>query len=109
MKTTKTYESPDGLLRFQVVHEVDGDVTLGFETYPWHTHGDLLVGSYGSTEQEALDRFVGDLLHGRSIIALYRRNGELYDIGITDDPQRDLRHVPKDESIEFRRWDGLPV
>jgi hypothetical protein len=37
--TTKIYESPDGLLRFLVVQDDDGDVSLGFDEYAWHTHG----------------------------------------------------------------------
>jgi hypothetical protein len=36
--------SPDGALRF-LVRSPDGDITLGFAGYPWHTHGDVLATS----------------------------------------------------------------
>jgi hypothetical protein len=109
MPTTTTHESPDGLLRFQIVREDDGETMLGFENLPWHTHGDLLVGSYGATLEAAVNGFVSELLSGQSIIALYRRSGELYDICITADPQSDRRHLSSDESVEFRHWDGSSV
>jgi hypothetical protein len=32
------------------VDEIDGDLAVAFEGYEWHTHGDLLVGTYGATE-----------------------------------------------------------
>jgi hypothetical protein len=101
MAITKTYDSPDGRLRFQVIREDDGDTRLEFEGFPWHTHGDLLVGSYGPTQEAAIDRFVADLLQGRSTIALYRRDGVLYDICITDDRQSDLGMHPQTKASSF--------
>jgi hypothetical protein len=70
-EVVQTYVSPDGKLRFQIVRDSNGDTRLGFEGFPWHTHADLLVGHYGPTQELAMERFVGDLLDSRSIIALF--------------------------------------
>jgi hypothetical protein len=43
MATTKTYDSPDGLLRFLIIEDDDGDVLLRFDKYAWHTHGEVLA------------------------------------------------------------------
>lgn len=108
MATITTHESADGLFRFQILRSDDGDVTLGFEGFPWHTHSDLLVGTYGSTQEAAAERFVDDLLHNRSVIAVHRQGGMISDVCITDDPHADLRYKLDNESIEFRHWDGSP-
>jgi hypothetical protein len=86
----------------------DGDVILGLEGFPWHTHGDLLVGSYGASQEAAIERLVDDLVHNRSVIAIDRQDGTTSDVCITDDPQADLRYKLANESIEFRHWDSAP-
>ena len=108
MATIESHNSADGLLRFLIVRDDDGDVALGFDGFPWHTHGDLLVGAYGASQEIAIQRFVDDLLNNRSLIAILRQGGVITDTWITDDPQADLRTKLEIESIEFRHWDGSP-
>jgi len=43
MNSPEEHVSPDRLLRLLVVRE-DGDITIGFAGYPWHTHGDVVAG-----------------------------------------------------------------
>jgi len=97
--------SPDGTLRFIICRE-DNDVSLGFAGHPWHTHADLLVGTYGESEAIAIDHFVEDLLNDRSIIAVSRIGGVIQDVWITGEPLSELRYKAEDEDIEFRYWSG---
>jgi hypothetical protein len=106
MARTKICTSRDGLLRFVVSRDDDGDVTLGFEGFPWHTHADLLIGYYGPTPDAAVERFVEELLSNRAVIAIYRQDQTISDVCISDDPKTDLEYKPEHESIEFRLWDG---
>ena len=107
MNRDAEYVSPDGLLHFIIVRDND-DVSLGFAGYAWHTHGDLLAGSYGMGEGEAIARFVEDLLGDNSVIAMSRAGGVIQDVWVTDDPASDLRHQSEGEEIEFRYWSGHP-
>src|SRR5215471_8433301 len=59
---------------------------VAFEGYEWHTHVDLLVGTYGATEAEAIRNFVGEVLSDRLPIAVCSRDGSVHDIRISDDP-----------------------
>jgi hypothetical protein len=101
------YISPDGTLRFVVI-ATDGDLTMGFDGYPSHTHGGILAELAASPEtpEEATKRYVRDLISNRLIIAIATVQGEIRDIWITDDPASNLRYCPLDETIVFRRWDG---
>jgi len=99
--------SPDGMLRF-VIERDDDDVSLGFSGFSWHTHADLLRGTYGATEQEAVVRFVEELLNDRMVVALTRIGGVIQDVWVTDDPASELRYKPEEEDIEFRYWSGCP-
>jgi hypothetical protein len=38
--------TPDGALTLVVARDDDGDITVGFDGFPWHTHGDLLAANY---------------------------------------------------------------
>jgi hypothetical protein len=105
MKTEAEHISPDGLLRF-IVERDNGDVSLGFAGYGWHTHADLIAASFGMPEREAVSRFVDDLLADRSVIAVSRVGGIIQDVWITDDPTSELRYKPEGEEIEFRYWSG---
>jgi hypothetical protein len=49
MAVRERHSSPDGSLVL-VVDYTDGDLAVAFEGFEWHTHGDLLVDSYGATE-----------------------------------------------------------
>lgn len=103
------YLSPDGKLKLLVTCK-DGDWTLGFDGFQWHTHGDILASMSGKDEISAVERFVSDLTHNVSVIALARLAGELVDVWVTDDPAEDLsscrKYGPPTETIEFRMWDG---
>lgn len=107
------YRSRDGVLRLLVIREND-DVTIGFDGYPWHTHGDViageleLLGEPKCAPEEAAKRLVEDVLSGRIGIGIVRRQGQIQDVLATyllktDDPYR-----PPEEELELRRWDGTP-
>jgi hypothetical protein len=108
----REYESPDGQLKFLVICP-DGDLTMGFAGFPWHTHGSIVAGSSGLSEAEATDRLVADLVANVSIVAVQRIDGNMTDVWITDDPAADLesckRYGGPTETVEFRRWDGTPM
>lgn len=100
--------SPDGELRF-LVRSPDGDITMGFDGFSWHTHGDILAALSSGTPEEAARRFVADLLSNRLIIALSKADGRVRDVWITDDPAEALRSCQGGETIAFRLWNGMPV
>jgi hypothetical protein len=106
------YVSPDGQLKFLVTCP-DGDWTIGFDGYPWHTHGSILAAQSGEDEVAAVERFLSDLIGNVSVIALRRVSGDLTAVWVTDDPARDVAGYEKygepNETIEFRLWNGNPV
>jgi hypothetical protein len=104
--TINFYDSPDGLLRFLVVRDDDGDVSLGFDKYAWHTHGDVLATTYGLSLEAAVTRFIDELMGNRVVIAVSRCGEAVADVWISDSPEGDMKHKPEGESIEFRHWDG---
>jgi len=89
----------------------DGDWTIGFDGFPWHTHGSILAELSGQDEKSAVERYLAALIDNVAVIALIRVSGKLTDIWITDDPADDLlsHHAPPDETVEFRLWDGTPI
>ena len=99
------HTSPDGALTI-LSEQVGNDVRIGFEGLSWHTHGDILAELSGLPTLSAVDRFLDELLHGRHIIALSRRNGMLVDAWVTDDPAKDAAYTEPGEDLEFRYWDG---
>lgn len=103
--------SPDGRLRFLVVTGDDGDVTLGFAGFPWHTHADILAALTGLPEAEAVRRYVADLVGEESVIVLWSVCGELRDVWVSDDPVKDAGYASTanaapGESVALRHWDG---
>jgi hypothetical protein len=104
--------SPDGQLRFLVTCP-DGDWTVGFDGFPWHTHGSILAELSGMDEISAMERFVAHLTGSVSVIVVRRRSGARTDVWITEDPADELsgykRYGLPDETIEFRLWDGTAV
>ena len=106
------YVSPDSQLKFLVTCP-DGDWTIGFDGFPWHTHGSILATVSGQDEIASIERFVADLTGSISVITLTRRSGVLTDVWITADPAGDLRsceqHGLPDETVAFRLWDGTAV
>jgi|SRR5579883_2131758 len=106
MASSNTYTSPDRSLTFVTESGDDHHTILHFQDFPWHTHSDLLVGSYGSSEESAVQNFIERLLRNELVIAIYRRGNEVVDICVTDNPSEDLRYVPEGQTLEFRYWDS---
>lgn len=94
MTTHGAYLSPDGVLRL-VVRREKGDITIGFEGHPWHTHGDVvagereLLGEPKCSPEEAARKFVEDLLAGRVAVCAYRLRGQIQDVAATYLPAAD--------------------
>lgn len=99
----KAYETPNGRLRFVVVVDSDGDVTLGFDGHRWQTHADVLTELASRNATKAVRNSLDD----RSVIALLSIKGCLADVWVTNDPAQDARNVQDAESVEFRSWSGL--
>lgn len=91
-----------------VVVRHDGDVTLGFEGSPWHTHGDLISALTELAIEEAVGSFVDALLDNRTIVAVTTVEGVVRDIWIADLPIGPDPYKPENESNAFRLWDGTP-
>ena len=105
MEIIEEYRTSDGLLRFLVSSGADGDITLGFDGFAWHTHSNVLASVTGLTEETAVRRFVDDVLSSRAIIAIARIGDTIRDVWVTDTPSPD-KYKPDNETIEFRHWDG---
>jgi hypothetical protein len=108
MQIIEQHTSDDGLLKFVVHRDDDGDTTLGFEGFAWHTHADLLACRSELPEAEAVRDFINDVLEDRAVIAVSRIGNAICDVWITDDPTYELRYKPDEETIEFRYWSGNP-
>jgi hypothetical protein len=93
------------MLRFLVVCTADGDVTMGFEGYPWHTHGDTVAAFSSDSPEAATQRFVDDLLCGRSIIAMSTVAGAIRDIWITDEPAAERQFCGRNGRVPALGWD----
>jgi hypothetical protein len=106
------YVSPDGQLKFLVTCP-DGDWTIGFDGFPWHTHGSILAALSGQDELPAVERFLADLIGNVSMIILTRISGKLVDVWVSDDPAQDLsdckRYGSADDTVDFRLWNGARV
>lgn len=102
------YISPDGLLRFHVVTGEDGDVSLGFDGFPWHTHADILAAASGLSQEDAVKRFVSDLVSGNLVIVLWWVDGVWRDVWVSDNPVRDAAYADAEtnEVVTLRYWDG---
>ena len=106
MQILEQHNSPDGLLKFVVGREDDGDVYLGFQGMGWHTHPDILASSSGLSEDAAVRQFVDRLLNGQAIVAVMRIGGQICDVWITEDSAKDAKYRQSNETLEFRFWDG---
>jgi len=104
----KQYVSPDGVLRLIVLVE-GADWIIGFDGYPWHTHGDILTGSAGESAEARTEKFVDALLSNRKLIAVLKDGDCVTDVWVTEDPAQDARNLTETERVEFRYWDGTQV
>jgi hypothetical protein len=77
MSIVEQYCTPDGLYHFLVERSDDGDLSLGFDGFPWHTHGDILPESSGLFIDAAIRDYIDALLNGRSFIGIARVAGEI--------------------------------
>lgn len=108
MQIVEEHVSPDRLLRL-VVTQDDGDVSIGFANYGWHTHADILAERFEMTECAAVQQFVQSIIQDDQILVVSRVNGEVQDVWPVDDPQAEFKYKPPEESLEFRRWSGVAV
>jgi len=58
MGVRERYSSADDGFLVLIVDDDDGDVAGAFDDFEWHTHGDALVGTFGTTPDEAIATFV---------------------------------------------------
>ena len=108
MSIIEEHRTSDGLYRFIVERSDDGDLSLGFDGFQSHTHGDILAELSGLSIDAAIRAYIDALLSGRSFIGIARVAGKIQDVWVTDDPHPD-KYKPDDETIEFRHWDGRPA
>lgn len=93
-----------------------GDWTVGFEGFPYHTHGDILAQTrYTGTPGVAARLFVTDILESRCPIVIWSVNGKIRDLGVPEEFNRneleaDLKKYGfPGETFEVRYWDGRSV
>jgi hypothetical protein len=107
MSIVERHSSPDGLLQLVVDRAVDGDWSVGFDGFAWHTHGDLLTLKYGGSPESAVRAFVDDVLESRRVIVISRVDGVIRAAWVADDPLSDeMKYAEPDETIEKRVWSG---
>lgn len=105
---TERYPIPDATLTLLVQRE-DGDITIGFDGYPWHTHADIIADLRRQSDSEsALKTYLDDLFHDRLPIILMMKAGVLREPYIPDFPEEpvDTKYFAPDESYELRYWSG---
>ena len=100
------HASPDGALALTIVDNTEGDPTVSFHGFQWHTHASMLAELSGLAPQQALRQYVADILEDRAIIAVLTIGGEIDDIWVTDSPETDVEHQQHGEHIQFRYWSG---
>src|SRR5262245_20520072 len=98
------YVSHDGLLRFLVQTADDGVVCMGFAGSFWHRHPYELTNRGKLSEQEAIERYVRDLLENRAVIAVMREGAEVVQVKVTEDPASETSYLEPGESVELRHW-----
>ena len=100
--------SPDGALTLLVVRYPDGDICIGFEGTPWHTHGESEAAVRGTSVPLAVRQFVDEILSDQTILAVERVGDRISWVYPEDDAEGRLdghrRYAPADSSITFRRW-----
>lgn len=89
----------------------DGDLTVGFEGYEWHTHGSILRAEYEvESDEVALGHFINDLYAGRLEVVLIRTEGSITDAWMTSRKDSATYQDPHSfslgpgERLEVRGW-----
>ena len=102
MRETARYVTPDGKFTLLVV---PADDLIGFEQYPWHTHGDFLPSVY---QIDSVSQFLEALFSDRLVMAVTRIGGTVRDVCISSDPANERELLTEGETIELRYWSGRP-
>jgi hypothetical protein len=100
MNEPARYTTPDGRFTLLVV---PADDLIGFEEYPWHTHGEFLPSVY---QIGSVSEFLQALFSDRLVMALSRMGDTVRDVCVTDDPESEKESVPEGETLELRYWSG---
>jgi len=108
MQIVEEHRSADALLRFIVCRDNDGDLSLGFDGFTWHTHAEILAELSDLPQDAALRRYVDALLRDKAIIAIARVGGKIRDVWVMDEARPD-KYKPEDETVQFRYWSGKPA
>ena len=115
MAIVERHQSPDRQLTL-LVDLTGDDWTVGFDGFPYHTHGDILAGTgYAGTPEQATRAFVADILASRRPIVIWRVNGKIRDLDVPQElnsAELDAdvaRYGFAGETWEARYWDGRPA
>jgi hypothetical protein len=99
--------SPDGKLTFLVIRD-HGEVSMGFEGVPSHTHGDIEAEIAGLPLDQAVALYVQRLVQNKSLIGIATVDGKIVDIWISEMPPPHDKYKPSNEIVSFRFWNGVP-
>jgi len=102
MSDEARYTTPDGKFTLLVVPDED---LLGFEEYPWHTHGEFLASVY---KVGSVPEFLDALFADRLVMAVSRSGDTVHDVCVTADPEAEKEWVKEGEMLELRYWSGRP-
>jgi hypothetical protein len=105
---TERHSTPDGSLTLLVVRE-EGDITIGFEGYPWHTHGDIIASLREEKDVErAVQCYLTDLTTDRLPIVVMKKNGVMAQPYVADFPDEPVstKYFTPEETFELRFWSG---
>ena len=78
---------------------------IGFEKYPWHTHGAFLASVY---RMASVREFLEALFADRLVMAVSRAGDTVRDVSVTADPEDEKEWVREGETLELRYWSGKP-
>ncbi|MGH8569750.1 MAG: hypothetical protein ACREXU_17545 [Gammaproteobacteria bacterium] len=102
MDDTARYRTPDGKFTLLVAQ---ADDLIGFEKYPWHTHGEFLASVY---QIGSIPKFLEALFSDRLVMAVSRTGDIVQDVSVTPDPDDKKDWVKEGETLELRYWSGRP-
>lgn len=112
MAIVERHESP-GLQLTLFVDLTDGDWTIGFEGFPYHTHGDILSETeYAGTPEQATRAFVKEIVESLRPIVIWRVDGRIRDLSMPHKLDRSQLQANLDkyglpgETFELRYWNG---
>jgi hypothetical protein len=108
MEPEQKHISPDGKLILVVYRDGD-DCTIGFQGSEWHTHADVLVPKFGSTEPKAVEGLVRSILTDQLVIGICPIKGMNDQVWVETNPEEDVeqrkRYMP---DLCLRYWSGMP-